>query len=370
MTNLLDSFDQISTVRGVSQQQQLLDRLGVLLKSGALAGETRLPSIRKVSRHFGVTQVTAQQVYDDLHRHGYIQKLHGKGCFLKPASHQFPLSRTGRISVSVKPPDDGEDLNLPTANLLSGFFIGLSERGWAAQVEQGLETGEEFDQICRHFCNRQSDGAAIFGGLGNFEEKIALGRRFAMPMVLINNEHATLPCVLADVEGACRTMAGRLNDRGQERFIVVAPDSTSPRFRGIRAGVQTMTSERGLPEPTLCTGPGDVPLTDQYRQTQRDVASLLRHLSGDSPVMFCSPEIRTMAVMDVLRDLGRQDVQVVSIDDSADFHVQYPQLHRIRVPYFRLGQEGARIIGEAIEQGLPSSSRLYTLTCQIKERST
>lgn len=59
--------------------QQMADRIA----SGQLEHGTRLPSVRDLSRRLNVAFVTVTKAYERLEQDGYIEKVHGKGTFVR-----------------------------------------------------------------------------------------------------------------------------------------------------------------------------------------------------------------------------------------------------------------------------------------------
>jgi DNA-binding transcriptional MocR family regulator len=73
----------IDKASSISVHKQIYAALENRILSGILEPETKLPSLRKMCVDSGVSHMTMVRVYDDLEAHGLVEKLHGKGTYVK-----------------------------------------------------------------------------------------------------------------------------------------------------------------------------------------------------------------------------------------------------------------------------------------------
>ena len=62
--------------------KQITDQMKEAIANGSLAPETRLPSIRELSRELKVSTITIKRAYSDLENEGYIITRIGLGSFV------------------------------------------------------------------------------------------------------------------------------------------------------------------------------------------------------------------------------------------------------------------------------------------------
>ena len=67
----------------VPAYRQLMNQLKYYVASGVLNGGDRLPSIRELARYLGVNPTTVVKTYTELEHEGLIDRLQGKGVFVK-----------------------------------------------------------------------------------------------------------------------------------------------------------------------------------------------------------------------------------------------------------------------------------------------
>ena len=71
---------------GVPFYEQLEDQLAELIRSGALAPGTQLPSFRQLAGELLVSLITVRRAYSDLEQDGLIERRQGQGTFVAPAA--------------------------------------------------------------------------------------------------------------------------------------------------------------------------------------------------------------------------------------------------------------------------------------------
>jgi GntR family transcriptional regulator len=72
----------LSSTSAVPFYRQIVDQLRVLVHSGALAADDRLPSVRELARDLLVSLITVRRAYADLEAEGLIVQVQGQGTFV------------------------------------------------------------------------------------------------------------------------------------------------------------------------------------------------------------------------------------------------------------------------------------------------
>lgn len=68
--------------------EQVVDNVKEMIITGVLPSETRLPSVREMSKTLTVNPNTVQKAYRELEHQGYIYTVAGLGCFVTVREEQ------------------------------------------------------------------------------------------------------------------------------------------------------------------------------------------------------------------------------------------------------------------------------------------
>ena len=83
--------------------EQVVDNIKELIVTGILSAESKLPSVRELSKTLTVNPNTVQKAYRELEHQGYIYTVTGLGCFVKERDEmQFDEKRFSHVSDDLK----------------------------------------------------------------------------------------------------------------------------------------------------------------------------------------------------------------------------------------------------------------------------
>ena len=77
---------QLDMKSGKSIYEQVIDNIKELIMTDVLAENSKLPSVRTLSRQLTINPNTVQKAFKELEREGYIFTVSGKGTFVGPKS--------------------------------------------------------------------------------------------------------------------------------------------------------------------------------------------------------------------------------------------------------------------------------------------
>ncbi len=122
---------QLSDASGVPYYRQIVDQVGELIRSGRLAPEAQLPSVRDLSAQLLVSLITTRRAYADLEAAGLIVRRQGTGTFvadeIEAASREQAMAETRtRLGDAVAA---GRRLGLADDDLETLFNEVLREEG-------------------------------------------------------------------------------------------------------------------------------------------------------------------------------------------------------------------------------------------------
>lgn len=86
----------LESIDGTPLYQAAHDRVALMIKSGKLAPETRLPSERIFAELLGISRMTARHVYDSLEKEGLVYRMDRRGWYV--ARHDVMYGLTNSVS--------------------------------------------------------------------------------------------------------------------------------------------------------------------------------------------------------------------------------------------------------------------------------
>lgn len=123
---------QFDMKSGKSIYEQIIDNIKELIMTDVLAENTRLPSVRTLSRQLTINPNTVQKAFKELEREGYIFTVSGRGTFvgpkssIKPDPAQVKNALTDVISAFKQllylglSPEDARDMSVSAIDALIG----------------------------------------------------------------------------------------------------------------------------------------------------------------------------------------------------------------------------------------------------------
>lgn len=92
---------QLDLRSGRSIYEQVIDNIKMLIVHGVLKENSKLPSVRELSRELTVNPNTVQKAYKELERDGFIYTVAGKGAFVGERSGSADRETIERIRKSI-----------------------------------------------------------------------------------------------------------------------------------------------------------------------------------------------------------------------------------------------------------------------------
>jgi GntR family transcriptional regulator len=81
---------QLSDASGVPYYRQIVDQVALLIRSGQLPPNARLPSIRDLAKQMLVSLITVRRSYADLEGQGLIVRRQGYGTYVSKKARKAP----------------------------------------------------------------------------------------------------------------------------------------------------------------------------------------------------------------------------------------------------------------------------------------
>lgn len=123
----------------ISVHDQIYSEIENRIVSGILKAETRLPSLRKMCTEIGVSHMTMVKVYESLELNGLVEKIHGKGTYVKSQFRNMSPSQADQHRI-ISQPQHGQKIN-----------GNQEEENWQDHVEDYITTaGFRFNDNLKH----------------------------------------------------------------------------------------------------------------------------------------------------------------------------------------------------------------------------
>lgn len=106
---------QLDMKSGKSIYEQVMDNIKELIMTDVLPENSKLPSVRSLSRQLTINPNTVQKAFKELEREGYIFTVSGKGTFVGPKSR-----------IKADPARVKEALSDVTSAFKELLYLGLS----------------------------------------------------------------------------------------------------------------------------------------------------------------------------------------------------------------------------------------------------
>ncbi len=79
----MESIYKVNMELDIPIYQQLVDAICTAIKTGKLSPGQRLPTVCEMTKEVGIARGTVKRAYDELERIGFIEKMQGRGTFVK-----------------------------------------------------------------------------------------------------------------------------------------------------------------------------------------------------------------------------------------------------------------------------------------------
>lgn len=106
--------------------RQLVDAIHAAVQKGELAPREQLPTVQELSEDLGVARGTIKRAYDELDRLGLVEKVQGRGTFIKYQPERSGSSREQAMAAIDALLDKLEDMGFTTTE--TNIFLNLKLR--------------------------------------------------------------------------------------------------------------------------------------------------------------------------------------------------------------------------------------------------
>jgi LacI family transcriptional regulator/LacI family repressor for deo operon, udp, cdd, tsx, nupC, and nupG len=326
-----------------------------------LARDDRLPTIRDVARHAGVSVATVSRVLNDVPvvsddmRDRVREAIARLGYRPSSAARSLSLGRSQAIGV-VAPFFTSPSV----VERMRGVAQRARDHGYGLMLFD-VETAEQRAAALSEFARRDRVDGLLVISLPLSDDDVEVLRRDRLPVVMVDCGHPRVPHVVIDDVRGGELAAEHLLARGHRRigFVGDEPDgafgftSSEDRRRGFRRALR----RAGIrPAADLeCRGRHE-------RADARALAEALLRRPDRPTAVFAASDTQAVGVLQAAQALGLhvpEDVAVIGFDD---IEIADPLgLSTVRQPLRESGARGADLLLGAIAGGAPPTQPLAPL---------
>lgn len=229
--------------KGEPLYQQVYNSIVKQIELGLLRNGDRVPSERELSEQHHVSQITAKNALNNLAENGYVERVQGKGTFVKHSepSHNRGLI-LGTIFTTMNTDIDKELLNhleLYSQQLKMRFFFGLSRESVSEEIN-----------LIKRFISYGVEGLIIFPTESeNYNTLILQLHLEHFPMVLIDRCFLglSIPSVVSDNFDGGYQLANIALDKGYHNIAYIETKEENSATLERRAGIEQAFIDHDVP---------------------------------------------------------------------------------------------------------------------------
>ena len=124
----MDSVYTVNPELDIPIYQQLVDTIRNAIKKGLLVSGQQLPTVREMMDELGVAQGTVKRAYDELERAGLLEKVQGRGTFVRYQPANSGSRKEQAMAAIDSMLDQLEDMGLSVSEINIFLNLKLRER--------------------------------------------------------------------------------------------------------------------------------------------------------------------------------------------------------------------------------------------------
>lgn len=333
-------------------KNELLSRI----ESGKLSPGSQVPSENEIAEQFSLSRQTVRQAFSELERQGLLERVQGKGTFVRHAAVRAEATQPRTIGIVTT---YISDYIFP--HIVRGAEAELRSRGYRLLLASTDNDKEKEMECLRLMLSEPLSGLIIEptkSAEGNPNLPFYLSMQSKnLPFLMINERYRELevPCLRVDDEQGGLTAARYLIKQGHRRIVGFFKTDDLQGVNRLK-GFMHAHREAGIP-----LAPEHVVTYTTSQKGELPVKKLRELLaSTDRPTaLFAYNDALAVPLLNTAREMGVSvpgELSIVGFDDSALARAAGVPLTTLTHPKEELGREAARRLIAMIENeaGAPS----------------
>lgn len=296
-----------------------------------------LPTEKEMAEHYQVSRITIQKALQILVIRGVIERIPGKGTFLKSAPEQLNVSRSGFLSLVI-PNQDPE--MLAVTHSVQDI---ASEKGYNLTIHFTDKAADNEPEILNKVVQDGTSGIILYPYASDGNACFYRDLQKKIPLVFIDKlvNGVVADAVMANNFQGIYDVTQMLIQNGHTKIAYAsfgAPIATSLTER--KQGYLTALADHQLPRvPTMM---------ETGIASPQDVSRAMEHLFAIHPditALVCASDELAFLCCEWLRETGKdvpRDVSVTGFDDSIFGHSIKPALTTVSQDFAAIGAQAVR----------------------------
>ena len=171
--------------------RQLVDAIRAAVNKGTLAPRQQLPTVQELSEMIGIARGTVKRAYDELERQGLIEKVQGRGTFVRYRPSQSGSSREQAMAAIDTLLEQLEDMGFTAAEINIFLNLKLRERSeLESRVKVALVECNSENLTCMADQLRTIGGIDLYSHLLESIEQYPYKLDDSLDLIVTTVEHA------------------------------------------------------------------------------------------------------------------------------------------------------------------------------------
>ena len=311
------------------------------INAGKYREDCRIPSEKELMELFSTSHITARKALSDLVGDGKVYRIQGKGSFVSPSTQASnePAMVLSQIMSA------GEWNDSAIVSMIQGVNAYVSGKGMQVHIDFIKEDTSTEKEYLHRLIDEKAAGALLF--LSDPEKNTAELQeldRAGVPYVLLDRcarSYQTNYVGSNNIAGSCEQIR-YLNELGHKKICFasfsLALNTERERYAGYLEGM------------TRNSGSFSGKLVSSLDLLVADIIPMIK--KGEITALAALNDRTAMDIIKILDQNGisvPQDVSVIGFDDWEPARYSHPALTTIRQDFFKIGQEGAKLLLDAIQ---------------------
>lgn len=323
--------------------QEIYDFLAKKILTGELAVGEQVPTEQSLAQSFHTSRITSKRALTDLENKGLVERIQGKGTFVKAAGEHVPQQPQKKI-LFLSPFPNQHDLG----NFTAGMLPYLTSQGYQLHIQDDTYlTQPNFFELIDQY-----DGMIYYPLFSNSNLAILYQLAYQkFPIVLLDKkvEELDLPLVTADNFGGVYTATKRLLQTHERiAFLHHTPLGQISTVRQRYLGYLQALLEAGQSFQTA-------PNTDA---SQDDAALLQSYLDNGVSAVIAENDLVAIHFMKVAKQAGiniPEQLSIVGFDNIQAASLVEPALSTISQDFLAMGEAAASMLLQVIAKKEPAN---------------
>lgn len=322
-----------------------------------------LPTEKELANSYNVSRITIQKAMQILSSNGLIERVPGKGTFLKTSNSPLRTQQNKFISAII-PKSTPETITLVYS--LQKYAASL---GYNLTIHFIEKDGTDVVNTCEKAIKDGSSGIVILPADSEKDKEYFRNLQKKIPMVTVDKaiNHVVANSVFSDNFTGTYELTEFLINNNHKKIAFFCFDENSSSLLQRTQGFLDALNDYGLPIEN------SIIKVDHMRNVSKKLSEFFNSpASSDvSALIFCTDEMSIEAYrwLTVNGKKIPNDISIAGFDDSAYSRNFFPELTTVHQDFGKIGEEAGKLLFDIIEKSSEKHTVIYIPTKLIVRKS-